>query len=366
MRDRGKNLVLTAETRRGRRAIAEVMQRSYVADVGSVPTAWARVLVVDDVPISFILVDPDRQMAHPGGDIRYAFICDVATREDRRDEGHFRRIVEHTFASLRASGIPLVITHGRYQLYRRFGFEVFTHHCGIFTTPEQIERELGGQAPEGAEQLLVVDEGKYTQENLFLVTDVRATTFAESSSALQAAAALARRRGKAEILFECPAAPSYGSRYPVYPSLETPFTVLARSCGARVCVQGAAPEDGLIPDADWIRVLDAMPFVREALRGLEKPVQSLPKGMICLDTDVGSVAIESLGKDVAVSEEVKPGAVRVKWPSSALAQLVTGYRSVGLLSAIHSTPLPVEAMGLLEILFPRRWRLSRNESWTYR
>jgi hypothetical protein len=110
-------------------------------------------------------------------------------------EGHFRRIVEHTFASLRAFGIPLVITHGRYQLYRRFGFEVFTHHCGIFTTPEQIERELGGQAPEGAEQLLVVDEGKYTQDNLFLVTDVRATTFAESSSALQAAAALARRRG---------------------------------------------------------------------------------------------------------------------------------------------------------------------------
>lgn len=60
--------ILTAETDEGQRAISEVMQRSYLADIGSVPTAWARVLVADDVPVSFILVDPDRQMAHPGGD----------------------------------------------------------------------------------------------------------------------------------------------------------------------------------------------------------------------------------------------------------------------------------------------------------
>jgi len=321
---------------------------------------------VDGVPVSFILVDPDRRMDQPGGDIRYAFICDVATREDRRGEGHFRRIVEHTFASLRASGISLVITHGRCQLYRRFGFEVFTHHCGIFTTPEQIEKELGAQAPEGADQLLVVDEGTYTQENLLLVTAVKATTFAESASALQAAAVLARRRGKARMLFEYPAAPSYGSRYRIYSSLEMPFTVLARSVGARVCVQGAAPEDRLIPDADWIRLLDATAFVREALRGSEKPAESLPRGRICLDTDVGSVTIESLGQGVAVTEEVQPGTVRVKWPSSALAQLVTGYRPARLLSAIHNTPLPGETMDLLEALFPRRWRLSRNESWTYK
>jgi len=63
---------------------------------------------------------------------------------------------------------------------------------------------------------------------------------------------------------------------------------------------------------------------------------------------------------------VKPGAAQLKWPSSALAQLVTGYRSVEVLSAIHNTPLSVEAMTLPEVLFPRRWRFSRNESWTFK
>jgi hypothetical protein len=51
---------LTAETRQGRLAIEEVMQHSYVADVDSVPAQWAMARVVDDVPVSFIVVDPDR------------------------------------------------------------------------------------------------------------------------------------------------------------------------------------------------------------------------------------------------------------------------------------------------------------------
>lgn len=358
--------VLTAETEQGRLAIAEVMRRSYLAEIDSVPPPWARVLVVDGVPVSFILVDPDRQMEHPGGDLRYAFICDVATREDRRGEGHFRRIMEHTFSSLHTAGIPLVVTHGRYPLYRRFGFDVFTHHCGIFVAPEQIERKLGAQTPGEVNHLLVVEERQAVQNDLLLVTGVKATALSESRVALQTAAALARKRGKARILFEHPPAPSYGSRYPIYPSLETAFTALARACGAQVCVQGADPENGSIPDADWIKVLDTAAFLREAVRGLRESRQSLPTGVICFDTDAGAATIESTGEGVMVSGEIKPDAVRVGWPSSALAQLVTGYQPVEVLSVIHDTPLPAETMALLGILFPRRWRLSRNESWTFK
>jgi hypothetical protein len=204
------------------------------------------------------------------------------------------------------------------------------------------------------------------QDDLLLVTEVKATTLPESKTALQAAAALARRCGKAHILFEHPPALSYGSRYPIYLSLETPFTALARACGAQVCVRGADPEAGSIPDADWIKVLDTATFLREALRGLAESRQSLPVGTICFDTDAGAATIENTDEGVVVSEEIKPGAVRVRWPSSALAQLVTGYQPAEVLSVIHNTPLPAEAVTLLGTLFPRRWRLSRNESWTFK
>jgi hypothetical protein len=113
-------------------------------------------------------------------------------------------------------------------------------------------------------------------------------------------------------------------------------------------------------------VLDTATFLREALRGLRESRQSLPVGTICFDTDAGVATIESTGKGVMVSGEIKPDATRTKWSSSALAQLVTGYQPVEAFSVIHNTPLPAETMALLGILFPHRWRLSRNESWTFR
>jgi hypothetical protein len=355
---------LTAETERGRQAIAQVMQRSYVADIDDVPPAWVRARAVDGVPVSFIVVDPDRQMAFPAADVRYAFICDVATREDRRREGHFRAIVEHTLASLCAAGIPFVVTHGRYPLYRRFGFDVFTHHGGIFVAPTQIERTLGA-APRPARQLLDVEDHPYLWGDMLLVTEARAGTPAEARAALQAAAAVARERGKTRILFEHPAAPSYGSRYPIYPSPETPLAALAHTCGAEVRIQGADPEGSPIPDADWIKVLDAAAFVRAALDGVGDP-GPVPQGRICLDTDAGRVTIACTGSEVVASDEVQGGAETVRWPSAALAQLVTGYRSAEVLCAIHDTPLSSQAVALLQALFPPRWRFSRNESWTFR
>jgi predicted N-acetyltransferase YhbS len=170
----GKIEILTAESERGRVAIEEVMRHSYAADISEAPAHWAQVRVVNGVPVSFILVDPDRHMEFPGGDVRYAFICDVATRQDRRMEGHFRAIMEHTFASLREAGIPLVLTHGRYPLYRRFGFEVFTHHCGVFTTPDQIERKLGAQVSEKRQRFLAIEASEYLCEDLLLVNEVGA------------------------------------------------------------------------------------------------------------------------------------------------------------------------------------------------
>jgi GNAT superfamily N-acetyltransferase len=357
--------VLTAETAPGWQAIEHVMQRAYPAEIGSVPAAWARALVVDGEPVSFVLVDPDRWMEHPGGDLPYAFICDIATREDRRREGHFRRLMAHTFSSLRVAGIPLVLTHGRCPLYRPLGFDVFTHHCGIFVTPDQIERGLGTSDGGADANLLVVEDWRAIVKDLLLVTEVRAETLPEARAALQAAARLARERDKRRILFEHPPAPSYGSRYPIHPSLETPLTVVARTCGAQVRVQGADPEAGSVPDADWIKVLDARAFLEQAVHGLDPVGVPWPRGRICLETGAGLVGLEGDGQGLRVHAGAGPGAPRVPWPAPALAQLVTGYRSVELLSTIHDVPLPDDVLELLGVLFPPRWRLSRNESWTF-
>jgi GNAT superfamily N-acetyltransferase len=355
----------TAETELGRQAIEEVMQHSYADDIDRVPARWTRARVIDGAPVSFIQVDPDRRMDFPGGEMRYAFILNVATREDRRREGHFRAIMEHAFASLRAAGIPLVCTHGRHSLYRRFGFGVFTHHCGVFASPELIERNLGAPLSEEGRCLLVIDEHKALREDLLLISDVKARTLSECRTALQAAAALAQERGKTQILFEHPAAPSYGSRYPIYASPETPLAALARACGAEVRLQGADPEGGSIPDADWIKVLDAEALVREALNG-PQPSPPPPQAAVALDTDAGFVVIESLSGRLTVSGAPEAGANVVQWPSSALAQLVTGYQSARVLAAIQGTAFGPEALALLTILFPQCWRFSRNESWVFK
>ncbi len=356
---------LSAATSEGRRAIETVMAASYRADIDDVPPEWALARVVDDVPVAFIIVDPHRQMAFPGGDLRYAFICDVATRENRRLEGHFRALMEETFARLCADGIPLVLTHGRYPLYRRFDFDVFTHHSGIFITPEQIARTLGVEACREAEGRLVVQEGRGFLEDRLLVTDVRAETLSECRGVFLAAAAIARERGKSLILFEHPAAPSYGSAYPLYATLETPLTTLARACGARITVQGADPESGAIPDADWVKVLDAATLMR-AVIACRKPASPIPAGALGFETDAGIAQLESTGDGVQVTDTLALAVPVIQWPSAALAQLVTGYRDATTLAVIYNTRVPADALALLGALFPPGWRLSRNESWTYR
>lgn len=363
--DSGAVEYLTAESERGRQALQAVMQRSYAANTGVVPASWALARVVDGVPVTFALVDPDREMAYPGGRLRYAFLCDAATRDERRGEGHFRATVDHLCASLRQAGIPLLVTHGRCALYRPLGFGVFTHHCGIFVAPDQIERALGAVVPDGARQLLTVEEGAHLWGDLLLISQVRAPGFEECRAALLAAAGIARQCGKERILFEHPPAPSYGSRYPIHLTTETPLAALARACGGRVCVEGADPEGRSVPDADWIKVLDAGRLLRYVAGCLAGLGPAPPPGRVCFDTDAGTVTVESRKGALSVSEERAPGSVVLHWPGWALAQLITGYQSAPALCTILESPLEAGALALLDALFPPRWRFSRNESWTF-
>jgi hypothetical protein len=357
---------ITAETEQGRIAINEVMQHSYTSDIAIVPPQWAFVRIVDDVPVSFILVDPERYMEFHGGDIRYAFVEDVATREDRRMEGHFRGIIEYAFSKLRDYGIPIVILHGDYRLYRRFGFDVFTHHCAVFAAPELIERKLGTQVSDEARQLIVIEDRDYLQNNLLLITEIKAKNLSECKSVLQVSAVIARERGKTRIIFEYPFAPGHGSRYTIYPSFEDPFTGLARSCGGEIRIQGDDPESCTTSHADWIKVLDSARFVKEVLIQSEKVSNSFPEGIICFDTDAGHVTIENSCGKLTASEDIKPRSEMIKLPSSVLAQLVTGYQPIEVICAIYDVQISSQALRLLEALFPHQWRFSRNENWVFK
>jgi GNAT superfamily N-acetyltransferase len=355
---------LTAETERGRQALHEVMQHSYAADLDAVPAAWAIARLVDGVPVSYILIVPDKEL-DLGRGVRYAFVNDVATRDDRRLEGHFRALMEHVYDRVRQAGMPLLLLHGRYPLYRRLGFDVFTYHSGIFGTPEQIERTLGTGYTEEGRSLLTIEEHRSFCEDLLVVTEVKAQFWAECRAALLAAAEFAREQDKERILFEYPPAPC-ASRYRAYDSPETLFTALTRTCGAEVRIQGADPEGGAIPDADWIKVLDAAELVRAVLDGLPETGIESPEGSVALETDAGAVTIASQENRVSAQAGTEPGVPTLQWPSSALVQLLTGYRSAEMLGVLHSTEIPPEALALLQALFPQRWRFSRNESWVFK
>jgi hypothetical protein len=78
------------------------------------------------------------------------------------------------------------------------------------------------------------------------------------------------------------------------------------------------------------------------------------------------MTLVSQGNAVSAREDILPDTPVLRWSSSALVQLVTGYRSAEMLAVLHDTVLPPQALALLRTLFPRRWRFSRNESWVFR
>jgi len=353
---------LSAESERGRRAIEEVMAHSYEEDIDRVPPEWALARIVDEVPVSFALVDPNEPLMFPNGAIRRGFLRDIATREDRRYEGHFRATMQEVFDRLRLAHITVVSTHGAHELYRRFGFDIFTHHHGIFITPGQIARHLGVSSSQEGERFLEIEEGPPRRPDLLLVTNVTAVTAAEARCALLGAAAMAERRGRRWILFEYPPA---GRVSVGHVSLDSPFRSLALACGAQVRLEGGVPEGRPIPDGDWIKVLDAVGFVEEAVRLLAPMAPSLPSVNIAISCDAGDLTITSSTVGVTVRAGRSEGARVLEWPSVMLAQLFAGYQSAQVLACLHGVALPPEAAAFFAALIPRQWRLTRNESWTY-
>jgi len=366
--------ILTAQTEQGWAAVEQVMAHSYEADLSAIPPEWIRVLVDEDVPISFVAIDPNRQIEYPKGSVRYAFLSAGSTREDLRGQGYFRQLLEDTFDELRAAGIPWIIARLPYAVGLRFGFQVFTHNSAFVLRPEEIEQTFGGGRPEDTEGMLTIDESPGIQENLLVVTRERSLSEAESVAALREAAWIARSRGKSRILFEHPPAPGPGSHYPIYPARHTPLMVTAMAGGARVRIAGSEPEEDeedasegatTVFKADMVKLLDLRAVFEQVLAALGTAGSSCPGGSVSFDTEAGQATITVGADGWHVAEGIGPHALRVPFPADAVAQMITGHRSASTLAYMYQKEIPREAAGILDTLFPRFWRFSRNESWIY-
>ena len=199
-----------------------------------------------------------------------------------------------------------------------------------------------------------------------MIKDVSAPGYAESQAALWAAARLAHQGKKDLILFEHPAAPSYGSRYPGYSQLETPCTQAARAAGAQVITQGADPDSSPVPDADWIKLLDTGAFMQAALPLLAARRDPWPDKSVRFETEAGPVTVGGDGAVGRVLAAAHPETETVQWPSGAVAQLVTGYQKAAAIDARYQSGLSPEALGTLHALFTPHWRFSRHEGWVFR
>jgi hypothetical protein len=354
---------ITAESSRGRQALADIAQEPGELDLNDAPPEWPLARVVGGEPVSLIQVDPRRQMQFPGGSLPYAFMTYAATPVDRRLQGHFRAAMAEMSARLCAAGSSLLLTHGRWALYKALGFSVFTYHSGVFVTVDKIRHALG-HGEVAAADVITLHDRVFVLPELLVVSQVRASAEADCLLALRQAADAAERLGKTHVLFEEPAAPSYGSEYRPHATPITLFSRIASSIGAWHTVRGGEPEGDPVPDADAIMVLDTAALLRQALPLLAHR-RPLPVAAVAFANDAGAATLVSDGDSVGVTAGVAPGAAAASWPSGALAQLVTGYRSATLLDELCGARLPSAALALLEALFPTCWRLSRDESWTY-
>lgn len=319
--------ILTRKTSEGRDALKEVMDNSYVGDIEYITPFCARTLIVDDVPVAFILVDPDRTLdfgSEPSG-LRYAWVADTAVHKDHRGKGYFRILLEETFASIKKEGISIVILHGEFELYNRFDFDVFTHQRGIFIDPKTITDRFGNEFSGGLSDYIVVDEQKAIKKDLLVIPKlVCDKDDPEMFEKVMLSAALeAKKRNKSRILFEHPFVKHYGTRYEIIPyAVSDNFSKLAESIGAEIIMMEADPMAGTVKHGDFIKILDVNRLLFEAVYGL--------------------------GLESTVYDEIKPW-VNENMTPVEVGQMVTGFRVPENLSHV----------------FSKQYRFSRNESWIY-
>ncbi len=370
--------ILTAETAEGAAAVERFLRDAPIsAPWDSVPSEWIRVLCVGDLPVAFAAIAPDRRMDFPRGSVRYAFLIAGRMHPEFGDANAFRELLAACCGDLRAAGVPWLAARLPYALGRELGFETFTHNSAFVLRPEEIEQTFGGGRPDNPEGMLVFDESPDIQEDLLVVARERDLDEGEAVAALREAAWIARSRGKSRILFEYPPAPGPGLNYPIYATRHTPLMVMAMAAGARVRVSPSEPQEDADEEengrsrnvrCDMVRLTDLAAALQAVLEVSGGPAQraDIKPGAVAFDTDAGQATLEATLAGWHVRAGIAAGLAPVPLRAGAVAQMILGYRSARTLAYLHQVEIPPQAADILEALFPRCWRFSRNETWISR
>ena len=140
---------------------------------------------------------------------------------------------------------------------------------------------------------------------------------------------------------------------------------LAEICGARRVMQGASPENGQVSHGDWIKLLKPYEFLK-TLIALIRDLNVSVKGSINIIVDDSLVNIECSNAGIKVSNDQSENAEKPECTSTDLIRLVTGYHAISELATINNYKLTAESLFILDKLFPKSCRFSRNEDWTYK
>jgi hypothetical protein len=77
------------------------------------------------------------------------------------------------------------------------------------------------------------------------------------------------------------------------------------------------------------------------------------KGMLAIETDIGSVGLRIDGSNVVATQETQASTLNVRVPQMLLTQLVLGYRDVVEVACDTGVQLPVRSVPIMAALFPK-------------
>lgn len=365
--------ILTAETDRGLAALDEISNRSRKKiNLSGLPGEWVRILMQGDKPVAYAAVDPDREIAYPKGSVRYAYLKTLSrVPGSPAREAFLVDLLENLVGDLRSAGMPWIIGRLPFGLGQDLGFAAFTHYSCFILRPEEIEQTLGGRrAPNAADKITIQHDSDY-QDDLLLVTDVRAETQEDCIDVLREAAWVARSNGKARILFEQPPVGLPGSDYAIHDTRQSILLDISMACHARVRVEASdaemeTDELGHTIPTDMVRILSLPSLVGLVAEAADGDLADSPNGSVAFDIPAGQATITTAEGRCEVVDEVAYGAELASFSAPAVAQILTGFRSATTQAYLDEVTIERDARRLLDRLFPRFWRFSRNEKWLLR
>ena len=361
--------ILTAETPQGREALQTVAEQAETPALPALPNEWRRVLVEDGRPAAMIAIDPDRRIAFPAGEVRYAWLAHASTTIARRSMAGklLGALIENAAGDLRQAGLPWMIGRMPYELGDQLGFRAFTHYSAIFARPEEVEQTVGSGRPQGYEDRIVVEQSPDFRKDYLVVTDAQAETEGEAIHVLREAAWVARSNGKARIYFEHPKAGLPGSVYPIHETRDSALTDIATACDARIRMNDSEGEalnkDRVTLQTDMVRMTDLPTLLRQVLEVNGVDPATCPDGSIAFAVDEGIATLTVADGKLEVADVERNGAERIGFSAADIVQIVTGFRSATTQGYLDELEDPRKAMRFLDYLFPRFWRFSRCDRW---